>query len=172
MVHRPGRKPHEPDGTEMVGQAAVARPLAAVLGWVFMRGRITVFRAGLGISIVTFAITIVSGVAMHWADKANFPTVGNGLWWAVQTVTTVGYGDLLPGNTAGKLVAVVVMLAGIAFISVLTASIAAGFFEAARRRIAASSEGPLAARLDRIDERLTAIEARLPRHEGGARDSA
>jgi voltage-gated potassium channel len=155
-----------------VGKVEVARPIAAVFGWIFLRGRITVFRAGIGISLVTLAITILAGIAMHWADRSNFQSFGEGLWWAVQTVTTVGYGDRLPGNTAGKLVAVVVMLTGIAFISVLTASIAAGFFEAARRRMNAASEHSIDARLERIDERLASIEARLPRQSGGPAEPA
>jgi voltage-gated potassium channel len=164
---RSGRRQPEYDGTEAIGEAAVARPLSRVFGWVFLHGRVTVFRAAVGISVVTLAITLVSAALMRLADESNFNSFGEGLWWAVQTVTTVGYGDRLPGNTAGKAVAVVVMLTGIAFISVLTAAIAAGFLEAARRRLAASSEHSMEARLDRIDERLAAIEARLPRQDAG-----
>ena len=168
-MHRHARRQLEPGAAQNVGEVEVARPISVVFGWVFLRGRVTVFRAGLGISLITLFITVIAGVAMHWADKSNFGSPGEGLWWAVQTVTTVGYGDRLPNNTAGKLVAVVVMLTGIAFISVLTASIAAAFFEAARRRMASGGEGSLESRLDRIDERLAAIEASLPGQDGAPR---
>ena len=52
--------------------------------------------------------------------------MGRALWWSVQTVTTVGYGDVTPQNAKGQFVAGVLMVAAIALISLLTASIAAG----------------------------------------------
>jgi voltage-gated potassium channel len=56
-------------------------------------------------------------------DEDNFPTLGSGLWWAVQTVTTVGYGDNVPTNVSGQLLAALVMLLGIGFLTVITAAI-------------------------------------------------
>ena len=82
-----------------------------------------------------------------------------GLWWAIQTVTTVGYGDVVPTSTLGRLVAALVMIVGIGFLTVITAVITSTFIESARR----SREGPgsdtLAAKLDQIGARLEAIEA-------------
>ena len=62
----------------------------------------------------TTAITVGAGLLMTLVDGENFPSIGSGLWWAVQTVTTVGYGDNVPTNLAGRLVAVLVMLLGVA----------------------------------------------------------
>ena len=46
------------------------------------------------IATITISITIISGVVMHFTDQKTYPNVGDGLWWAIQTITTVGYGDL------------------------------------------------------------------------------
>ena len=72
-------------------------------------------------------ITVGAGLLMTVVDRENFPSIGSGLWWAVQTVTTVGYGDDVPTNLTGRLVAVLVMLLGIAFLTVITASITSTF---------------------------------------------
>lgn len=77
------------------------------------------------------------------------------MWWAATTVTTVGYGDTVPVTPAGRGIAVALMIAGIAFFSVLTANIAAFFVE----RI--PDEDPGTAKLDEILQRLDAIEAEL-----------
>ena len=69
---------------------------------------------------------------MTLVDHQNFPSVGLGLWWAVQTVTTVGYGDNVPQNVAGRAVATLVMLGGIGFVTVITAAITSGFVARSR----------------------------------------
>ena len=59
-----------------------------------------------------------------WAvDRENFPDPGEGMWWAVQTATTIGYGDVVPTTAAGRAVASLVMILGVAFVSILTAFI-------------------------------------------------
>ena len=73
--------------------------------------------------MVSTVMTLVAGVLMTVIDHENFPSIGAGLWWAVQTVTTVGYGDHVPTTVAGRLVASAVMLFGIGFLTVITASI-------------------------------------------------
>jgi voltage-gated potassium channel len=59
------------------------------------------------------------------ASGANITTFGDALWWSTTTVTTVGYGDLYPVTTTGRLVAVALMLVGIACIGAITAGVAA-----------------------------------------------
>ena len=54
------------------------------------------------IAAVTTTITLVAGWMMTVIDRDGFPTLGSGIWWAVQTVTTVGYGDHVPTNEAGS----------------------------------------------------------------------
>ena len=61
------------------------------------------------------------------APNANITTIGDALWWAATTVTTVGYGDRYPVTTAGRFIAVTLMVVGIALVGAITASIAAWF---------------------------------------------
>jgi voltage-gated potassium channel len=116
--------------------------------------------AGIIVSI-TITVTIIGGVLMHFTDKKTFPNVGDGFWWAVQTITTVGYGDIVPKSTAGRLVASLVMLVGIGFLTVITASITSTFIETTRRRLEGTTTAALTAKLDQIGARLDAIEANL-----------
>ena len=108
--------------------------------------------------IVWLVAVVVWGVAEHFIDAKTFPTIWLGMWWALQTVTTVGYGDVVPEQTAGKIVATLLLLAGLAFISVVTASITTGFIARRERQQRESGEDPVLQRLDRIAARLDAIE--------------
>ena len=85
------------------------------------------------IATASTVITVGAGLLMTLVNGENFPSIGSGLWWAVQTVTTVGYGDNVPTNLTGRLVAVLVMLLGIAFLTVITASITSTFVSRVRR---------------------------------------
>jgi voltage-gated potassium channel len=118
---------------------------------------LTARRAGLLIGGVTLVVAIGAGLLMRSVDEHDFPTAGSGLWWAVQTVTTVGYGDKVPTSTEGRLVATVVMVTALGFMSVMTASISALFVESARRRRSRRDD----ATLEHIADRLDAIERRL-----------
>jgi voltage-gated potassium channel len=112
------------------------------------------------IATVTTTITIAAGVLMTFADHKHFPSIGSGLWWAVQTVTTVGYGDHVPETAVGQIVAAVVMLFGIGFVTVITASITGAFVEQKRKDARAASDvGPSEELLHEILERLDRIEA-------------
>ncbi len=127
-----------------------------------VRGKpLTARRAARVIASVTVSITIISGVLMHFTDEKTYPTIGDGLWWAVQTVTTVGYGDLVPTSTAGRLVAALVMIVGIGFLTVVTAAITSTFIESARRRLQGTETDALSSKLDQISARLEVIEAGL-----------
>jgi voltage-gated potassium channel len=121
----------------------------------------TARRAGLWIAAVTVAVTIAAGVVMWFVDREDFPNVWLGLWWAVQTVTTVGYGDVTPTTPAGRGIGTVVMLTGIAFVTVVTAAITAVFVESARRKIRAADTLAQVDQHTEILERLERIEARL-----------
>ena len=63
-----------------------------------------------------------------------------GMWWAIQTVTTVGYGDVTPKAVAGRIVGTFVMLEGIAFLAIITAAITSTFVARAGREYAACSK--------------------------------
>ena len=117
--------------------------------------------AAVVIATVTTTITVVTGLLMTLIDHDNFPSLGTGLWWAVQTVTTVGYGDRVPESAAGQLLAALVMLLGIGFITVITAAITSTFVARSSSPPHAPGEDPSAERQARIEERLERIEAAL-----------
>ena len=114
------------------------------------------------IATLSTVMTVGAGLLMTVVDAENFPSIGSGLWWSVQTVTTVGYGDNVPTNLTGQLVAVLVMLLGIAFLTVITASITSTFVSRSRRE-PADTENAMAEQLRQLDSRLERIEAALSR---------
>jgi voltage-gated potassium channel len=118
--------------------------------------------AAVVIATVSTAITVVAGIVMTVADHHAFPSIGSGLWWAVQTVTTVGYGDYVPGTVAGRLVASFVMLVGIGFLTVITAAITSTFVSRSRRdQTTSPGATSMAEQLREISGRLERIEAAL-----------
>jgi voltage-gated potassium channel Kch len=120
--------------------------------------------AAIVIATASTAITVGAGSLMTVFDHENYPSVGSGLWWAVQTVTTVGYGDNVPVTLAGQLVAVLVMLLGIGFLTVITAAITSTFVSRSRREQAPSdAETAMAEQFRQLDSRLERIEAALRR---------
>jgi voltage-gated potassium channel len=98
------------------------------------------------------------------APGSNIHSYGDALWWAVVTVTTVGYGDRFPVTPGGRAVAVILMLVGIGLIGTLTATVASFFVQehtdANKAQLQAAHED-LGARLDDVDARLARIEAAL-----------
>jgi voltage-gated potassium channel len=124
--------------------------------------------AAVVIAVASTSITVAAGIAMSVVDSENFPSIGSGLWWAVQTVTTVGYGDHVPTTDAGRIVAALVMLAGIGFLTVITAAITSAFVSrsgleqaTASHRAAAEGRDPVLDELRQITHRLERIEAAL-----------
>jgi voltage-gated potassium channel len=119
----------------------------------------TARRAGVTIGVVTVVVAVASGFAIWLLDGDEFPTIGSGMWWALQTVTTVGYGDHVPAQTEGRVVAGIVMVTGIGFLSVVTASISAAFVESARRRRGRNTDDLMLERLERIEQALEELKA-------------
>ncbi len=120
--------------------------------------------AAIVIASVSTVMTVGAGFLMTIVDHKTYPSIGAGLWWAAQTVTTVGYGDNVPMNLAGRLTAVLVMLLGIGFLTVITASITSTFVARSRReREPSDAETALAEQLRQLDSRLEGIEAALGR---------
>jgi voltage-gated potassium channel Kch len=143
-------------------------PLTARL---LLRESLTARRAAGIIAASTVAITVAGGILERVIDRREFPTIGRGLWFALQTVTTVGYGDVTPRQSNGRLIGAVVMLAGIGFLAVITAAVTASLVESSRRRYVAHAEQAEARRLTEISERLARIEAALNQPGSGrARD--
>jgi len=106
------------------------------------------------------------------AKGSNIHDYGSALWWAVVTVTTVGYGDRYPVTSLGRVVAVVLMLVGIGLIGVLTATVASFFVQEhtdANKEQLQQAHADLGDRLDVMDQRLARIEALL---SGGGTEAA
>lgn len=116
-------------------------------------------RAGWAIAFATMSVTIVCAVVIRILDSSDFGNVWLALWWAVQTVTTVGYGDVVPHDVGGRVVAGILMLSGIGVLSVATAVITAAFLETVRRRMDDPRHDEVIARLDELRARLDAIES-------------
>jgi voltage-gated potassium channel len=97
-------------------------------------------------------------------DHREYENVGVAMWWAAQTVTTVGYGDVTPANPAGRIIGVFVMLYGIAFVTIFVAAITSIFVARAaeERGIAEDqAEQRIEAKVDVIGQRLDQLEALL-----------
>lgn len=149
--------PQGPEGS--VGARSAKVDVTARL---LLRESLTARRAAAIIASFTLLITIAGGILARLVDHQEYPSIGKGLWFALQTVTTVGYGDVTPQHADGRVIAAVVMLSGIGFLAVITASVTASLIESSRRRFV-ESEGDLARRLEEVTERLVRIEALLAR---------
>ena len=150
------------------------------------RGKVagaTVVWMALVVTAVAVAVVLLGGAAA-WLAEHRMPgsTVrswGDGLWWALTTLTTVGYGDHVPVTVAGRLVAAAVMITGVAVLGSVAAAIAlvvartvAATEERALEVEAESIEQRMEARFDDLDERLARIEEQLQRLASRTGDGA
>jgi voltage-gated potassium channel len=133
--------------------------LVAVLGKVSRETRRLFLRHRLHYAVLATMTVVVGCAALALAvegDAGNIKTFGDALWWAVTTITTVGYGDRYPVTAAGRGIAALLMVTGIAFFGVLTANVAAFFLERDEETEEQDDD-----RLDEILRRLAAIEESL-----------
>jgi voltage-gated potassium channel len=100
-------------------------------------------------------------VLVRLTDPASIPSLLTGFWWSLQTVTTVGYGDVVPASVAGRVTAAVVMLAGLSFLAVTTAAVTNAFVEAAARRRGALADDTVLAEIKRLRAELEQLRAEL-----------
>jgi voltage-gated potassium channel len=114
-------------------------------------GRILRYLVG-AIVVMVFA----SAIAIRVFDHQDFPSLGLALWWSVTTVTTVGYGDVVPVQPVGRVVASILMITGFASLSLLTGIVASLL-------VAKRFETTPTAAFDKLDERLAEIERLLHR---------
>ena len=108
---------------------------------------------------------LIGGVLVWLIDRDEFQELTTAFWYTLQTITTVGYGDVTPKDVSGRAVGAAVMLLGIASLSILTATITSSFIEArqADRQVLDDADETayrvrLEARLDELLERLDRIE--------------
>jgi voltage-gated potassium channel len=109
--------------------------------------------------MVSFIIVILAGTLMAVIDP-NVETPLDGIWWAWVTITTVGYGDIVPGSTAGRLFGSVLILLGIALFSMLTGSFSA-FFLAQEEEKISQQELENNRQVILLQERIIRLEAKI-----------
>ena len=91
-------------------------------------------RTAAGVIVTATATVVVAGgILIRALDHSEYSSIWVGMWWSLQTVTTVGYGDVTPKHPSGRFVGVVVMLEGIAFLAILTAAITSSFLARVER---------------------------------------
>jgi voltage-gated potassium channel Kch len=138
----------------LYGAAVVlANALTRVRGILTHRGLHFVLMGVTGIVVVASVVELAFEQHAHGANIHNF---GESLWWAIVTVTTVGYGGNYPVTSGGRCVAVVLMLVGIGLIGSLSAKVASYFVE----EKADEEKADLSCRLDRIEQMLAQALAR------------
>jgi voltage-gated potassium channel len=145
-----------------------------------VRGRVAVYVAST-VTLVGFVAAIAVLDAERDAPGASITTFGDAVWWTLTTISTVGYGDRYPVTLEGRCVAAALMVAGIALLGVVTASIASWFVENLRRageQVAEEveevaedverSSAVVEAQLAAVLSELRALNARLGALEQGA----
>jgi voltage-gated potassium channel len=117
---------------------------------------------------VLTAVSILGGVIANLLAPQDFAGFGQAIWWAIETFTTVGFGDVVPTSTEGQVVASLLMIGGITTISAFTAIVTAAFVSVQGRRLdlehtRAEHDRDTAelAALTAIGDRLAAVEALL-----------
>jgi voltage-gated potassium channel len=118
------------------------------------------FAAYVIIAFWTAAI-VASGVIERLVDPKTFHSIWLGMWWATETVTTVGYGDIVPQQTVGKLIAAFMMVGGLALLAVVTGAITSTFVTRAEDERRASGDDPMTNKLEEISSQLEAMRAEL-----------
>lgn len=123
--------------------------------------RLSLWRAIVTVIAVATSLVAVSGLLARLIEPDTFTSLGLSYWWAVVTVTTVGYGDVVPESLAGRVVGSMLMLTGLALIPTLTSLTVSALISKRRRtdqeRIE-RLEAEQAVVLARIEERLERIE--------------
>jgi voltage-gated potassium channel len=99
---------------------------------------------------VVLSVGAIGIFAVENGHNSNIQSIGDAFWWAIVTTTTVGYGDVSPVTAEGRLIAVALMVVGIGFIGILTATITSFFIE-----------NPQPTQFDEIKERLDRLEAKI-----------
>lgn len=133
-------------------------------------------RAFRTVAIVTFVLVLVAGALVSVTDGRQFDNAWKGVWWAATTITTVGYGDVVPSTIAGRMIAVFVMFAGIGLVSILTAAVASALVASdvgeEERKVdeqlveLAASVDRLSRQVERLEQRIVDLGDLAPRREG------
>jgi voltage-gated potassium channel len=123
--------------------------------------RLTLLRAVTSIIVVALLLVLLAGLLARLVEPETYTSIGLAYWWAVTTVTTVGYGDVVPTTPAGRAVGAALMLTGLSLIPTLT-SVTVTLLISKRKRVdeerIAQLESQQATVLTQIEQRLARIE--------------
>jgi voltage-gated potassium channel len=110
---------------------------------------------------------VVAGAAQAAVSTGDFDSLWDGVWWSVETVTTVGYGDLYPTSVQGRLIALGLMFVGIGFVSLFTAAVASRFVKQER----GEEHHEVMETLRKIEADMADVKARLSATGQTSRDA-
>jgi voltage-gated potassium channel len=123
------------------------------------------FAARLGkVAVVAASVTVLASLCAYEAEhptNPGFATIGDALWWGIVTLTTVGYGDIVPKTHAGRFAGVAIMLTGVAVLGVLAGSLADLFKLGESETRTAAPDAPVYEELAALQAELQALEGRL-----------
>jgi voltage-gated potassium channel Kch len=131
----------------------------------FLREPPSIRTAASVIVTATAVVVVGGGILIRVIDHTEYPNIWVGMWWAIQTVTTVGYGDVTPAKWSGRIVAAFVMLEGIAFIAIITAAVTSTFVVRAERERDMQEGAEDVALEERIDARFDELSQRFDQLE-------
>ncbi len=130
----------------------------------------------IGLALTFVGLAVVGAIVMRIVDPDDFPSLGLAFWWALQTVTTVGYGDVVPTTAVGRVIGSIEMVLGISFIAFLTAGVTSAVIQRASAKAQAvqraHAERTATTILDALVEArqaITELDARLDRIESKIR---
>src|SRR5215210_5950947 len=120
-------------------------------------------------ALIVFTIVVGGGVIFVAVERGQDLSTWDGLWWAAETATTVAYGDIYPTTALGRLVATVVMTAGIGFVALLTGALAQRFLYG-EGASAAQEPGPdraeMMRKLDELSNQIAELQNALRERHG------
>jgi voltage-gated potassium channel len=120
---------------------------------------LTLFRAVRMVAMVALSLAVIAAVLEQIVDS-GINGFNNALWWAIVTVTTVGYGDIVPATTPGRLIGAALMLVGVSAIPIATSLVVSVFLtrlQARQREEEAHERADYVARLERIEAAVTKL---------------
>lgn len=153
----------------LIRAARLAR-IGAAAGLAVRESRVRLASRAALLAAGSAAILILAAAVMELdveraAAKANITTLSDAVWWAVSTITTVGYGDHYPVTAAGRAIGIVLMIAGVGIFGVVAASAAAWFVSADKEHgmpQQADTIATLTAEITALREAVSQLSARLP----------
>ena len=134
-----------------------------------LRGRITLYTAG-SAALLIFTSALATLDAERNEPGSSIRTFGQALWWALTTITTIGYGDTFPVSTEGRFIAALLMIGGVALIGVVTATLASWIVSLVEEESAeqeAATQAQVAALQRQVSELSERIDRLLEDRESG-----